>query len=75
MNLSREDIAGIVGLSFLFAMGAWSAIDPKSSIRYFLKNKSASSPNQASVRSWARSIGIVLMILSVLTIAATLKTR
>jgi hypothetical protein len=75
MNLSGHDIGGIVGLTFLFAVGAWSAIDPENWIRYFLKNRFESSPNQAGVRSMVRFIGICLMILSALIIAATLKTR
>jgi hypothetical protein len=74
MNLSREDIAGIIGLSFLFAMGAWSAIGPKSAIRYFLKKNLLARRTRLTC-DLARVIGIVLMILSVLTIAATLKTR
>lgn len=75
MNLSRQDIAGIVGLTFLFAVGAWSAIDPESWIRYFLKDRIEGPPNQASVRSLVRFIGVCLMILSVAIIAAILKTR
>jgi hypothetical protein len=75
MNLGRQDIAGIVGLTFLFVVGGWSAIDPESWIRYFLKNRIESSPNQAGVRSLVRFIGICLVILSAFGIAATLKTR
>jgi hypothetical protein len=75
MNLSRQDIAGIVGPIFLFAVGAWSAIDPESQIRYFFKDRIEGPPNQANVRSLVRFIGICLMIMSALIIVATLMTR
>jgi hypothetical protein len=75
MGLSKEDLAGIAGLLFLFAIGAWSAVNPAGAVRYFLKDRIERSPNQAGVRSFVRFIGICLIVLSAVCITATLKKR
>jgi hypothetical protein len=46
MHLSSEDIAGIVGLVFLLAMGAWAAINPAGWIRYIPRRKRNLSPEE-----------------------------
>lgn len=65
----------MVGLTLLFAVGAWSAIGPENCVRYFLKNRIDVSPDNTRVKSLVRFIGICLAILAAVCIAATFATR
>lgn len=73
MTISREDMAGIFLLAFLFAMGAWSAINPAGWVRYTFKTRAEIPPNDPNVLFYARFIGILMLLLSAFCIIATLK--
>lgn len=74
INLSRADVAAIIGLSSLVVVGGWAAIHPESWIRYFLKSRSEIFPYDRHNKFIVRFIGICLAILGGVTILATLKT-
>jgi hypothetical protein len=75
MNLSRGDLAAIVGLSSFVVVGAWGAIHPESWIRYFLKSRIQISPYDPQTRFIVRFIGICLILLGGFMVFSTLKIR
>jgi hypothetical protein len=75
MNLSRGDLAAIVGLSSFIAVGAWDDIHPEGWIRYFLKSRIQISPYDRQTRFIARFISICVALLGGFMVFATLKIR
>jgi hypothetical protein len=73
--MNGKDVAGTIGLLFLLAIGVWGVLNPSGWIRYFLKSRVEISPDDRSVQSLVRFIGIGIVILSALGIVASLSIR